>query len=74
MFPLLNVLWAENNVSLSLSLSLALYRLCQGFLYLIMYHSYLDGSVVAADVVDAEEDALAVLLLVSGSEIALQKK
>ena len=39
-----------------------------------MLHPYLDGSVVAADVVDAEEDALAVLLLVSGSEIALQKK
>ena len=37
-------------------------------------YSYLDGPVVAADVVDAEEDALAVLLLVSGSEIALQKK
>ena len=45
-----------------------------GFLFLIMYNSYLDGSVVAADVVDAEEDALAVLLLVSGSEIALKKK
>ena len=37
-------------------------------------HSYLDGSVVAADIVDAEEDALAVLLLVSGSEIALEKE
>ena len=36
--------------------------------------SYLDGSVVAADIVDAEEDALAVLLLVSGSEIALEKE
>ena len=29
---------------------------------------------VAADIVDAEEDALAVLLLVSGSEIALEKE
>ena len=35
---------------------------------------YLDGSVVAADIVDAEKDALAVLLLVSGSEIALQRR
>ena len=37
-------------------------------------HSYLDGSVVAPDIVDAQEDALAVLLLVSGSEIALKKE
>ena len=32
----------------------------------------LDGSVVAADIVDAQEDALAVLLLVRGSEVALK--
>ena len=41
---------------------------------IIVIHAYLDGSVVAADIVDAEEDALAVLLLVSGSEIALKEK
>ena len=34
--------------------------------------SDLDGAVVDADIVDAQEDALAVLLLVRGSDVALK--